>query len=111
MEGSGRMLVTAVGVNSQTGIIFTLIGSGELEEEVKEKKGKWTSWTIAETVNGYLHYKEWTTALFLLKIEDRRKLLSYMDIISMDDLLLSQLSCTHTYGWIIERAQEQGLKW
>ncbi|XP_035015002.1 plasma membrane calcium-transporting ATPase 3b isoform X1 [Hippoglossus stenolepis] len=38
MEGSGRMLVTAVGVNSQTGIIFTLLGSGELEEEVKEKK-------------------------------------------------------------------------
>ncbi|KAJ3586548.1 hypothetical protein NHX12_012945 [Muraenolepis orangiensis] len=26
MEGSGRMLVTAVGVNSQTGIIFTLLG-------------------------------------------------------------------------------------
>ncbi|CAB1436310.1 unnamed protein product, partial [Pleuronectes platessa] len=40
MEGSGKMLVTAVGVNSQTGIIFTLLGSGELEEEVKEKKGK-----------------------------------------------------------------------
>ncbi|EHH16176.1 hypothetical protein EGK_11421 [Macaca mulatta] len=28
MEGSGRMLVTAVGVNSQTGIIFTLLGAG-----------------------------------------------------------------------------------
>ncbi|XP_045561332.1 plasma membrane calcium-transporting ATPase 2 isoform X6 [Salmo salar] len=41
MEGSGRMLVTAVGVNSQTGIIFTLLGSGEPgEEEKKEKKGK-----------------------------------------------------------------------
>ncbi|KAM3872460.1 plasma membrane calcium-transporting ATPase 3b isoform 5-T5 [Diretmus argenteus] len=39
MEGSGRMLVTAVGVNSQTGIIFTLLGAGEVEEE-KEKKGK-----------------------------------------------------------------------
>ncbi|XP_045561330.1 plasma membrane calcium-transporting ATPase 2 isoform X5 [Salmo salar] len=39
MEGSGRMLVTAVGVNSQTGIIFTLLGSGEPgEEEKKEKK-------------------------------------------------------------------------
>ncbi|XP_041072003.1 plasma membrane calcium-transporting ATPase 1-like isoform X2 [Carcharodon carcharias] len=37
MEGSGRMLVTAVGVNSQTGIIFTLLGSGE-EEEKKNKK-------------------------------------------------------------------------
>ncbi|KAJ7994453.1 hypothetical protein DPEC_G00249420 [Dallia pectoralis] len=41
MEGSGRMLVTAVGVNSQTGIIFTLLGAGEVgEEEKKEKKGK-----------------------------------------------------------------------
>uniref|UniRef100_A0A0M3J7U8 AT-hook motif nuclear-localized protein n=1 Tax=Anisakis simplex TaxID=6269 RepID=A0A0M3J7U8_ANISI len=29
MEGSGRMLVTAVGVNSQTGIIMTLLGSGK----------------------------------------------------------------------------------
>ncbi|XP_051789819.1 plasma membrane calcium-transporting ATPase 3b isoform X1 [Erpetoichthys calabaricus] len=40
MEGSGRMLVTAVGVNSQTGIIFTLLGAGEGEEEKKDKKGK-----------------------------------------------------------------------
>lgn len=39
MEGSGRMLVTAVGVNSQTGIIFTLLGAGDMEEDVKEKKG------------------------------------------------------------------------
>uniref|UniRef100_A0AAZ3RGK2 Calcium-transporting ATPase n=1 Tax=Oncorhynchus tshawytscha TaxID=74940 RepID=A0AAZ3RGK2_ONCTS len=41
MEGSGRMLVTAVGVNSQTGIIFTLLGAGEpVEEEKKKEKGK-----------------------------------------------------------------------
>uniref|UniRef100_A0A8C4TCG0 Calcium-transporting ATPase n=1 Tax=Erpetoichthys calabaricus TaxID=27687 RepID=A0A8C4TCG0_ERPCA len=40
MEGSGRMVVTAVGVNSQTGIIFTLLGAGSEEEEKKEKKGK-----------------------------------------------------------------------
>uniref|UniRef100_A0A3P8TGN5 Calcium-transporting ATPase n=1 Tax=Amphiprion percula TaxID=161767 RepID=A0A3P8TGN5_AMPPE len=40
MEGSGRMLVTAVGVNSQTGIIFTLLGAGEVEEDGKEKKAK-----------------------------------------------------------------------
>uniref|UniRef100_A0A8C9VNX0 Calcium-transporting ATPase n=1 Tax=Scleropages formosus TaxID=113540 RepID=A0A8C9VNX0_SCLFO len=40
MEGSGRMLVTAVGINSQTGIIFTLLGAGEGEEEKKDKKGK-----------------------------------------------------------------------
>uniref|UniRef100_A0A8C5TS30 Calcium-transporting ATPase n=1 Tax=Malurus cyaneus samueli TaxID=2593467 RepID=A0A8C5TS30_9PASS len=46
MEGSGRMVVTAVGVNSQTGIIFTLLGAGgddeekEKEKEKKEKKSK-----------------------------------------------------------------------
>ncbi|KAG9483417.1 hypothetical protein GDO78_009372 [Eleutherodactylus coqui] len=40
MEGSGRMLVTAVGVNSQTGIIFTLLGASENEDEKKDKKGK-----------------------------------------------------------------------
>ncbi|XP_060899156.1 plasma membrane calcium-transporting ATPase 2 isoform X3 [Labrus mixtus] len=39
MEGSGRMVVSAVGVNSQTGIIFTLLGAGDVEEEKKEKKG------------------------------------------------------------------------
>ncbi|KAM5148907.1 plasma membrane calcium-transporting ATPase 2 isoform 1-T1 [Mantella aurantiaca] len=40
MEGSGRMLVTAVGVNSQTGIIFTLLGASETEDEKKDKKAK-----------------------------------------------------------------------
>ncbi|XP_076124820.1 plasma membrane calcium-transporting ATPase 4 isoform X2 [Alosa pseudoharengus] len=39
MEGSCRMVVTAIGLNSQTGIIFTLLGAGE-EEEKKVKKGK-----------------------------------------------------------------------
>ncbi|KAK7884061.1 hypothetical protein WMY93_027184 [Mugilogobius chulae] len=38
MEGSGRMLVTAVGVNSQTGIIFTLLGAGDAEDDGKDKK-------------------------------------------------------------------------
>uniref|UniRef100_A0A480PJI0 Calcium-transporting ATPase n=1 Tax=Sus scrofa TaxID=9823 RepID=A0A480PJI0_PIG len=40
MEGSGRMVVTAVGINSQTGIIFTLLGASEGEEGEKKKKGK-----------------------------------------------------------------------
>lgn len=49
MEGSGRMVVTAVGVNSQTGIIFTLLGAGGEEEEKKdekkkEKKSRSSSW-------------------------------------------------------------------
>lgn len=40
MEGSGRMVVSAVGLNSQTGIIFTLLGASEHDEEKKVKKGK-----------------------------------------------------------------------
>nr|XP_006529789.1 plasma membrane calcium-transporting ATPase 4 isoform X2 [Mus musculus] len=38
MEGSGRMVVTAVGVNSQTGIIFTLLGASEEEDDDDKKK-------------------------------------------------------------------------
>ncbi|NXW73556.1 AT2B1 ATPase, partial [Hirundo rustica] len=40
MEGSGRMVVTAVGVNSQSGIIFTLLGAaGDDEDEGRDRKG------------------------------------------------------------------------
>jgi len=38
MEGSGKILVTAVGVNSQAGIIFTLLGAAAEEVEDMEKK-------------------------------------------------------------------------
>ncbi|XP_035257985.1 plasma membrane calcium-transporting ATPase 1-like isoform X4 [Anguilla anguilla] len=40
MEGSGKMVVTAVGVNSQTGIIFTLLGAGEDDDDEEEEKKK-----------------------------------------------------------------------
>ncbi|XP_048012864.1 plasma membrane calcium-transporting ATPase 1a isoform X2 [Megalobrama amblycephala] len=40
MEGSGKMVVTAVGVNSQTGIIFTLLGAAEDDEDEEEEKKK-----------------------------------------------------------------------
>ncbi|KFM74141.1 Plasma membrane calcium-transporting ATPase 3, partial [Stegodyphus mimosarum] len=40
MEGSGKMLVTAVGVNSQAGIIFTLLGAAKSEDEEQKKKMK-----------------------------------------------------------------------
>ncbi|XP_071398889.1 plasma membrane calcium-transporting ATPase 1 isoform X1 [Centroberyx affinis] len=40
MEGSGKMLVTAVGVNSQTGIIFTLLGSADDDDDDEEEKKK-----------------------------------------------------------------------
>lgn len=38
MEGSGKMLITAVGINSQTGIIFTLLGTEEDEDNNKRAK-------------------------------------------------------------------------
>ncbi|AWO98082.1 Calcium-transporting ATPase isoform 3 [Scophthalmus maximus] len=40
MEGSGKMLVTAVGVNSQTGIIFTLLGASEDDDDEDEEEKK-----------------------------------------------------------------------
>uniref|UniRef100_A0A4W5LBY6 Calcium-transporting ATPase n=1 Tax=Hucho hucho TaxID=62062 RepID=A0A4W5LBY6_9TELE len=38
MEGSGKMLVTAVGENSQTGIIFALLGASEDDDDDEEEK-------------------------------------------------------------------------
>jgi len=40
MEGSGRMVVTAVGVNSQAGIIFALLGAAQSEDDAQKKKAK-----------------------------------------------------------------------
>ena len=40
MEGSGRMVVTAVGINSQAGIIFTLLGAAADQQEADAKKRK-----------------------------------------------------------------------
>lgn len=55
MEGSGKVVVTAVGVNSQAGIIFTLLGAAvdEQEQEIKKKRkgeynalGTLVSWMV-----------------------------------------------------------------
>jgi len=40
MEGSGKVVVTAVGINSQAGIIFTLLGAVEDEVSKEDKKRK-----------------------------------------------------------------------
>ena len=37
MEGSGKMVVTAVGVNSQAGIIFALLGATAEQEKAGKK--------------------------------------------------------------------------
>ncbi|KAG7255916.1 hypothetical protein CRUP_028390 [Coryphaenoides rupestris] len=70
MEGSGKMLVTAVGVNSQTGIIFTLLGAGDHEEDKKDKKAifspssdaLWLTWRVAACRRAalHLHVSLWT---------------------------------------------------
>uniref|UniRef100_A0A4X1SGD9 Calcium-transporting ATPase n=1 Tax=Sus scrofa TaxID=9823 RepID=A0A4X1SGD9_PIG len=57
MEGSGRMVVTAVGINSQTGIIFTLLGAGGEEEEKKDEKKK-----EKKSKNSNLLYKDGSKA-------------------------------------------------
>uniref|UniRef100_A0AAQ4PMJ2 Calcium-transporting ATPase n=1 Tax=Gasterosteus aculeatus aculeatus TaxID=481459 RepID=A0AAQ4PMJ2_GASAC len=49
MEGSGRMVVSAVGLNSQTGIIFTLLGAGDHDEEKKVKKTSTASSSTSTT--------------------------------------------------------------
>jgi len=38
MEGSGKMVVTAVGINSQTGVIMKLLGATKKEQDEQEKE-------------------------------------------------------------------------
>jgi Ca2+ transporting ATPase len=40
MEGSGKYIVTAVGLNSQTGIIFQLLGATKDDKKAKKKKNE-----------------------------------------------------------------------
>uniref|UniRef100_A0A4W5L7U8 Calcium-transporting ATPase n=1 Tax=Hucho hucho TaxID=62062 RepID=A0A4W5L7U8_9TELE len=47
MEGSGRMVVSAVGLNSQTGIIFTLLG-GTIDKHMSP----WSQFTETKTQDG-----------------------------------------------------------
>ena len=52
MEGSAKVLVTAVGIHSQTGIIMTLLGATDTEEKDKKEnkngsKGKYLCFLVA----------------------------------------------------------------
>jgi Ca2+ transporting ATPase len=38
MEGTGKMLVVAVGISSQTGIIYSLLGASEKKSKTDERK-------------------------------------------------------------------------
>jgi folylpolyglutamate synthase/dihydropteroate synthase len=51
MEGSGKVLITAVGLNSQTGIIMTLLGASETTEVAEKSKNIGIQGTIHENVN------------------------------------------------------------
>lgn len=75
MEGSGKMLVTAVGVNSQAGIIFTLLGAAvdQQEQEIKKmKKGTCNRYSrsIHITLNDYTFIQmllnSWSNFLYSL---------------------------------------------
>jgi len=74
MEGSGKMLVTAVGVNSQAGIIFTLLGAAvdQQEQEIKKMK-KGTYFVIFDrliTLNDYIFIQmllnSWSNVIFYI---------------------------------------------
>lgn len=76
MEGSGKMLVTAVGVNSQAGIIFTLLGAAvdQQEQEIKKMK-KGTLIVIFDrliTLNDYTFIQmllnSWSNVIFYIYI-------------------------------------------
>lgn len=55
MEGSGKMLVTAVGVNSQAGIIFTLLGAAVDQQEAEIKKMKKGMTIISNILAWFVH--------------------------------------------------------
>lgn len=51
MEGSGKMVVTAVGVNSQAGIIFTLLGAAVDQQEAEIRQMKKGEFEIVRSVS------------------------------------------------------------
>jgi len=53
MEGSGKVLVTAVGINSQAGIIFTLLGAAAEDEKAEAKKKRKEEPAGAATANSH----------------------------------------------------------
>lgn len=65
MEGSGKIVVTAVGVNSQAGIIFTLLGAAVDQQEAEIRKMKKGN----KSISSLFHWVFWfnqTKCLFLL---------------------------------------------
>ena len=71
MEGSGKAIVTAVGINSQAGIIFTLLGAVEdeasKEEKKRKKKGKPTAAAAAADFSAN-HHSPYTSLISYIYI-------------------------------------------
>lgn len=84
MEGSGRMVVSAVGLNSQTGIIFTLLGASENDEEKKVKKSK----TPEKSCHTRLQLHT-SCSKCRRSCEDTRRVVLGGKFISNDDLLVT----------------------
>lgn len=64
MEGSGKMVVTAVGVNSQAGIIFTLLGAAVDEQEAEIKKMKKGTWLCSFKKKTNILFYIWSISVF-----------------------------------------------
>ncbi|CAB1315322.1 unnamed protein product [Coregonus sp. 'balchen'] len=97
MEGSGRMMVSAVGLNSQTGIIFTLLGAGDCDEEKKIKKGE--RWGGGE--RGQMHI---ATAFILkgLNAPAQRRELQDNDSFHLASLVITKLDSKTQDGIALE---------
>lgn len=69
MEGSGKMLVTAVGVNSQAGIIFTLLGAAVDQQEAeirKMKKGNKMIKYIYNDILLFIHSLQYLESFYII---------------------------------------------
>lgn len=58
MEGSGKMIVTAVGVNSQSGIIFTLLGATNADHKDTAVDGPTPSSPSAKNITGSADFED-----------------------------------------------------
>jgi hypothetical protein len=74
MEGSGRMVVTAVGVNSQAGIIFALLGAAQSEDDALKKKAKKGTFPVlsSSSSSNRVHQKRVCSSLALASIGSNR---------------------------------------
>lgn len=80
MEGTGRMLIVGVGLNSQVGTIMSLLGAteGSKKTKPKKKKGKNGTWIVPHVFYLIGEPIIIRTLLFLLYIKMKVQLLRAM---------------------------------